>query len=216
MTFTIDVTSTNVGMALRTINAAVQMTGVDTAIATAVNYPYGYSVTSAAMSAGGSATIRISSRVRGESGGLVGDLFCLLSGMLALFNNCYQHTITLPFMWIDQPMLYASDATLAWFYRNNWHQLMYYAVSAGNAPSGSGTCTGATCLSIAGSTVTNTHRSIVATPGRAVAAQVRPPTVVSHWLEGGNANLDAAFWTRDPALAVNRAFNDHVVALDSN
>jgi len=218
MTFTMDVASNNVGMAVRTINAAVQMTGVDTTMATAVNYPYGYSATSATMNADGAAAIQISSRVRGESGILVDDSVCGLTGSAASFLNCYRHTITLPFMWTDQPMLYANNATLAWFYRNNWHRLVYYAVSAGNAPSGSGNCAaGTSCLSITGLTTTNTHRSIIVTPGRAVGSQARPPVAVADWLEGGNANppLDV-FWARDPALPVNRAFNDHVVAIDSN
>jgi hypothetical protein len=229
MTFTMDVTSNNVGMAVRKINDKVKVTGVDTAMATAVNYPYGYIASAPTMNADptirGSVTMRITSRVPGASGGLVSDLICGLSGFLGLFNDCYQHTITLPFMWVDEPMLYASNVTLAWFYRNNWHQLMYYAVSAGNAPSGGGNCVaGTSCLSITGRTTTNTHRSLVVTPGRAVGTQARPPAAVADWLEGGNANLPPAepaplpdaFWARDPALPVNRAFNDHVVAIDSN
>jgi hypothetical protein len=216
MTFTIDVTSNNVGMAVGTINTAVQITGVDTAIATAVNYPYGYSMTSAALNADGSATVRISARVPGVSGGLVGDLLCALNIIDGLLYNCYQHTITVPFIWLDQPMLYVDNATMAWFYRNAWHELMYYAVSAGNAPSGTGTCAGGSCLSVNGPTLTNTQRALVVTPGRAVGAQARPPVAVADWLEGGNPDLDALFWARDPALPVNRAFNDHVVAIDSN
>jgi hypothetical protein len=216
MTFTMDVTSNNVGMAVRTINTAAQMTGVDTAIATAVNYPYGYSMTSAALNADGSATVRINSRVPGVSGGLISDLLCALTLLESLLLNCYQHTITVPFMWLDQPMLYADNATMAWFYRNGWHERMYYAVSAGNAPSGTGTCAGATCLSVNGPTLTNIQRALVLTPGRAVGAQPRPPVVIADWLEGGNADLDTQFWARDPALPVNRAFNDHVVAIDSN
>jgi hypothetical protein len=216
MTFTMDVTSNNVGMAVRTINTAAQMTGVDTAIATAVNYPYGYQMTSATLNADGSATVRINSRVPGASGGLISDLLCALTLLESLLLNCHQHTITVPFMWLDQPMLYADNATMAWFYRNGWHERMYYAVSAGNAPSGTGTCAGATCLSVNGPTLTNIQRALVLTPGRAVGAQPRPPVVVADWLEGGNADLDTQFWARDPALPVNRAFNDHVVAIDSN
>lgn len=216
MTFTMDVTSNNVGMAVRTINTAAQFTGVDTDIATAVNYPYGYQMTSAMLNADGSATVRINSRVRGVSGGLIADLLCALNILEILLLNCHQHTITVPFMWLDQPMLYADNATMAWFYRNGWHERMYYAVAAGNAPSGTGTCAGATCLSVNGPTLTNTQRAVVVTPGRAVGAQPRPPVVVADWLEGGNVDLDAQFWARDPALPVNRAFNDHVVAIDAN
>jgi hypothetical protein len=215
MTFTMDVTSNNIGMAVRQTNAAVQMTGLDNAN---LNPPFGYVVNSAAMNADGSATVRLAARLPGAGGGIVGDLLCGLGGLLGLVLDCVQHTITLPFQWLDEPMLYADNATMQWWYRNGWHQLTYYAVSAGNAPSGIGSCAGGTCLSIAGPTVTNTQRSLVVMPGRVLAGQTRPPAALGDWLEGGNANLplDGSFWTRDPALAANRAFNDHVVAIDSN
>ncbi|HEX6295629.1 MAG TPA: hypothetical protein VFZ74_03560 [Burkholderiales bacterium] len=209
VSFTLDVTSNNVGMALRQINAAVQMTGVDTAV---VNSPFGYTVDSAAMNNDGSATIQITSRVPGASGSLVADLLCLIGPPL----KCYQYTITLPFQWVDQPMLYADNATMAWWYRNGWHQLTYYAVSADNAPSGTGTCAGATCLSVAGPTLTNTQRSVLVMPGRAIGAQARPPAALADWLEGGNVDLNTVFAARDPVLAPMRAFNDHVVTLGSN
>ena len=53
-------------------------------------------------------------------------------------------------------------------------------------------------------------RVVVALQDRAECA------AVADWLEGGNADLDTQFWARDPGLAVNRAFNDHVVAIDRN
>lgn len=210
MTFTMDVTSNNIGMALRQINAAVQMTGVDGAN---LNPPFGYTVNSALMSADGSATVRLTARVPGGGGGLVGDLICGLAGFLGLFFNCVQHTITLPFQWVDEPMLYSNNATMQWWYRNGWHQLTYYAVAPGNAPSGAGACAGATCLSVAGPTMTNTQRAVVVMPGRALTGQVRPPPALAHWLEGGNADLDTVFAARDPVLPPIRGFNDHVVAI---
>ncbi len=215
--FDMHVTTSNIGMALRRINAAVQITGIDTT-ATGVNLPFGYNVTSATMNPDGSATVRIASRILGTSGGLLSDLLCGL-GILGLLYDCDQHTITLPFMWTDEPMLYANDPTMAWWYRNAWHQHIYYAVSAGNAPSGPGTCTaGTTCLSVFGLTPNNTQRAIAIFPGRALGAQVRPPVAIGDWLEGGNANLppDSAFWARDPALMVKRTFNDRTAVIDSN
>jgi hypothetical protein len=219
ITFTLDVPSDNIGMALRQVNNAVQMTGVETAGAGAINPPFGYTVDRAQMNNDGSATVRLTSRVAGASGGLIADLLCGLNLVQGLLADCAQHTITLPFIWVDQPMLYASNATMAWFYRNGWHQLMYYAVAAGNAPSGTGTCAaGTTCLSVFGKNPGNTQRALVVIPGRALGAQVRPPAAVSDWLEGGNVNLplDSAFWAHDPNLVINRTFNDRIAVIDSN
>lgn len=208
VSFNMDVTSDNIGMTLRRLNIAVQMTGVDT---TAVNPPFGYTVNSAAMNNDGSASTRIASRVPGAGGGIVADLLCLIAPPLA----CYEHTITLPFVWVDEPMLYGNNATMQWWYRNGWHQLSYYGVSAGNAPSGPGACGGANpaCLSINGATLTSTQLAVVVMPGRALTGQVRPPPALADWLEGGNADLDTVFAARDPVLAPIRAFNDHVVAI---
>jgi hypothetical protein len=218
MTFTLDATADSVGMALRQINAAVQVTGVDTS-ASGVNLPFGYSVSSATMNADGSATLSVSSRTPDSSLGLIGDALCGLTGALALSNNCYQHTITLPFMFVDQPILYTSNTTFAWFYRNRWHESMYYAVAAGNAPSGTGTCTaGTNCLSVNGLTPSNTQRSLVVIPGPRLAAlaQSRPPISVSDWLEGSNADGNSTFALRDAAAMINRTFNDHIAVIDSN
>ena len=215
MTFTMDVDTRNIGMSFRQINAAVQMTGVDTTIA-GVNLPFGYSVTSAAMNNNGDATVRISSRVPQGSGGPLADAVCGLGGLLGFFNDCFQHVITLPFMWVDAPLVQPTDPTAAWFYRNGWHQLMYYAISSANAPDGGGACAGATCLTINGPTVTNTHRALLTVTGRVVPGQNRPSNNETNWLEGENVDLDSVFATRDPVLMINRTFNDHVVAIDSN
>lgn len=218
MNFTIDVTADNVGMSLRQANAAVQMTGVDTT-ASGINLPFGYSVASATMNTDGAATLRITSRVPTGGGTLLSDLVCGLTGALALNNNCYQHTITVPFMFVDQPILYTTHTTFAWFYRNRWHESMYYAVAPGNAPSGTGACTaGTNCLSVNGLTPGNTQRSVVVIPGPRLAAlgQVRPPTTVAHWLEGANADGNSAFTLRDPAAMINRTFNDHIAVIDGN
>jgi hypothetical protein len=213
--FDLDVTSDNVGMAVRQVNGAVQMTGVQTAGFGTINSPYGYTVTSAAMNNDGSATVRFHSRLPGAGAPLL-DIACGIVGfILELLFDCNRHTITLPYAWVDQPMLYANNATMAWWYRNSWHQLSYYGVSAGNAPSGPGACGGANpaCLSINGATLTSTQRAVVVMPGRALTGQVRPPPALAHWLEGGNADLDTVFAARDPVLLPIRAFNDHVVAI---
>jgi hypothetical protein len=221
--FTIDITSNNVGLALRDINAAVQMTGVDTA---ATNPPLGYSVSSAALNADGSATVRVAGRVTTAGGGFLGGLLdsvCGLDLFSALFqalNNCNGHVITIPFMWVDEPMLYATNATLAWFYRNNWHQNMYYAVSQDNAPSGDGACSGATCLTANGTLTAGTNRALLVVPGRALplVGQARPPAVLTDWLEGVNATAppNATFGRFTQNLTFNRTFNDRVVVIEAN
>ncbi len=211
LTATLDVTSNNVGMALRQLNTAVQMTGVDTAF----NPPFGYAMNSAAMNNDGSATVRLTARI--PSAGAMPDFVCDLVNLIEiLFFDCGGTSITLPFMWVDQPMLYANDATMGWWYRNGWHQLTYYAVSDGHAPGGAGACAGATCLSVNGATLTDTQRALVVMPGRALGAQARPPATLPDWLEGGNSDLNTVFAARDPVLMPLRAFNDHVVAIDSN
>lgn len=220
MTFTMAVTSNNVGMALRTVNTAVQMTGTDPAL----NAPFGYTVDSAVMNNDGSAIVTYTVRVPGAGGGLLGDLSCgLLGALLQLLFDCQGHDISLPFHWRDPALLHAASATTAWYYRNGWHQHMYYAVAQGNAPSGGGDCTApppgaGNCLTVFGAAPANTHRAIAILPGLAFAGQVRPPTNISHWLEGGNANLplDAVFWTRDPNLMIHRTFNDRLVILGSS
>lgn len=218
MNFTLDATANNVGMSLRQINAAVRMTGVDTT-ASGVNLPFGYSATSATMNSDGSATIRISSRVPAGGGMLVSDATCGLSGTLAINNNCYQHTVTLPFIFVDPPFLRASDAAYAWFYRNRWHESMYYAVAPGNAPNGSGTCVASsTCLVVLGLESADAVRSIVVTPGRRLPAlgQVRPPAALTDWLEYPNENGTIWFSVRDSAAMVNRTFNDHIALVAKN
>jgi hypothetical protein len=218
--FDLDLTSNNVGLALRDINAQVQVTGVQTAGMGTINSPYGYSVTSAALNADASATVRIRSRVEGASGGLVLDLACgLLGWLLELLYDCNAHAITVPFMWVDEPMLYADNATMEWWYRNGWHELAYYAVSQDNAPSGDGTCAGASCLTVNGPTVTMNHRALLVMPGRALAGQDRSaPVALDTWLEVGNsAPADDDFWARGTAATMaNRSFNDHIVAIGSN
>jgi hypothetical protein len=220
--FTLALTSNNVALALRQINAAVQITGVDTT-ATGVNVPLGYSVNAAAINADGSATVTITSRLPAGGGTAQPDLTCLGAGWewIADFVECRQHTITVPFMWVDQPLLYATNATSAWYYRNLWHQRMYYAVSAGNAPSGAGTCAGATCLSVSGVMPANAQRAIAIIPGRQLLTtappQARPPVVLTDWLENENANpVDGTFWARHQNSLMNRNFNDRVSVIGSN
>jgi hypothetical protein len=218
MTFTMAVTSNNVGMALRRVNTVVQMTGTDAAL----NPPFGYRVDSAVMNNDGSATVTLTVRVAGAGGGLLNDLSCgLLGFLLGLLFDCQGHVIALPFHWLDQPVIHTTNASTAWFYRNGWHQHMYYAVAQGNAPSGGGDCTvpaPGTCLTVFGAAPANTHRAIAIFPGLPFLGQARPPGNIGDWLEGGNSNLptDTVFWAREPNLMINRTFNDRLIILGSS
>src|SRR5262249_1898242 len=175
MTFTLDATANNVGMALRQINGTVPIGGVDT---TTINPPYGYSVTSGTLNNDGSATIRLSSRITNSSGTLVSLLsdltsLCLLTTpLLILNNNSYKNTITVPMALpsdhaLVDPNINSSSGNAAtsaynWFFRNRWHEVTYYAVAAGIVPGGGGSCTtGGSCLQVNYSPDAGKHRAIL-------------------------------------------------------
>src|SRR5207249_2318707 len=101
MTINLDAVATNAGMTLRQVtnpsasasppSIAPQITGIDP---TAVNSPYGYSITSATMNSDGSATVRINANFAAGSGSLLGVLGVLTCGLLGLL--CIQYTIAVP------------------------------------------------------------------------------------------------------------------------
>ena len=231
MTFSIDATANNAGMALRQINSTVPMTGVDTAN---MNSPYGYSVVSGTLNSDGSATIHINSRVPAGSGSILGVLSGVTCTILGL-PMCYQYTISMPMALLsDHPVVDPSNTTYTWFYRNKWHEVSYYAVAPGIAPSGARSCTtSSTCLQATYHLDNNRQpddgkqRGLIVIAGRKLGTQVRPPAAVGDLLEGLNCRPVATpacpgttsgtvFALRSTTLTVNQGFNDHFAVIDSN
>ncbi len=211
--FQFSATASNVGMSLRQVNTSALVDGIDTDFAS----PTGYTVTGAALAADGAATIAIASRLPTGGGVQVADADCGLGGFGGIFNNCFQHTIAVPLLFTDALVLDVANADTAWFYRNSWHQHMYYAVSTRNVSSGSGSCvTDTDCVSVLGFNPSGSHRALVVAPGAALSGQPRPPVGVADWLEGTNASGDLIFGARDATLLVGRTFNDRIVVIDSN
>jgi len=216
VSFQLTATAANVGMALRRFNPSVAMTNI-TAI-----------TPSGTLNSNGSATIVLDGTATASgSGSFLSNTLCSISGILSLFLGCKQNTIAVPIgILADHPLLNPSDATYGWFLRNNWDQVMYYAIAPGIAPSGTAprSCTtGSTCLSMTPGTTSNNVRSLAVFSGRSLTSATRPNGTLSDWLEGTNytsANTTptpgTAFATRSASLVVNRTFNDRIAVIDTN
>lgn len=205
MPFTLTATASNVGMSLRQLNNAAAMTNVNVAPRT----------TAGVLNPAGSATIILNAEAAVSAGfgfaGVLGDLLC---GALGLLQVCKLETISVPIRLLaDHPVLDTSDATYNWFFRNNWHQVSYYAVAPDIAPSGPRTC-GANCLTVNFRTPSAGQRGLVAIAGRSLPGQSRPPAGVSDWLESANSDGDLVFAVRNPGFMINRTFNDRIAVID--
>jgi len=216
MNFDMTVRANNVGNALRQVDSTVAMTGANA-----------YTINSVTMNADASATVDFSSSFP-ASGGL---LVFLLGGLpCPLGLACYDFTIQIPIgLFADHPVLDANDATYGWFTRNNWHQLSYYALAGGIAPSQPSprSCTtGTNCLTASYLPATTGYtqdsvRGLILMAGRSLA-QTRPAGTPDQYFEGANATTTAAspsttnYTARAPALVFNRTFNDRVVVIDHN
>ena len=221
MDFDMSVTADNVGKALRRLNDTVPMTGnVDTL---SIRSPYGYSVSAAALNTDSSGTVTFGSRFASGSGtplAFLGAVDCALSGLY-----CVRYTISIPLaIFSDHAVVDASDATLGWFVRNRWHELSYYAIASGMAPSqpaaSRGCTTGTDCLTANYLSTTayagNSVKGLVVIGGRQLPAQTRPSATVTDYFEDSNASLTGTYAARAPALVFNRTFNDRVVVIDHN
>jgi hypothetical protein len=210
-------TARNVGMAMRTFNPAVAMSGMSSTSATVT------------LNSDGSAAVVATGQVlTGSTLGLPAALgLCGIVGPpLTAFFNCRQYTVSVPIsLFVDHPLLDSTNATWGWFVRNEWYRLLYYAVSrqetafALPAPLGGPACTtGVNCLSVANVTPANAQRSILILAGRSINGSARPSGTLSDYLEFGNAT--SAFERQTISKAVDaslkRPFNDRVVVIDSN
>jgi hypothetical protein len=180
--FTLNGTAANVGMALRQLNPATPMTNVNTAGRTA----------SAVLNANGSAAITLtaSTTVNYNPGSLVSNLICGLP--LLSSSGCGQANIIVPILLLaDHPILDTSTTNaFAWFLRNNWQEVTYYAVAPGYTPnvlaSQPSCTTGGTCLNV--TNVSNKLRAFAILMGRSVNGDARPSTALADYLEFGNAS----------------------------
>lgn len=209
VSFSLQATVANGGVALRQFNTAVTMTNVDLAGRTATG----------TLNADGSATIVLNGTAPTPAGGggLLGDLLCGLGAVLGVLYDCYQQSISVPiFLLADHPLVDVNDVNYGWFLRNRWHELAYYAVAPGIAPAGGGACVDSvSCLRVTYHPNDGKQRGIVVIGGSRIGAQVRPPLAAADLLEDANADGTSPFALRAPALPV-RTFNDHIAVLDAN
>lgn len=212
----------NVGMTLRQFNTAAAMTGVNAAGRSA----------SGSLNTDGSATVQFDGAAPVAAGNVVADTLCgldLLGFIWELLFDCYATTVSIPVgLLADHTLLDASTTgagASGWFLRNRWHEVAYYAIAPGFAPSSAAkSCVdGTTCLTVAyhrnaaGAVDAGKQRAIVVLTGRALAGQARPTSNPIDYLEGANADGNIfGFETRSAALVGNRSFNDRIAVIDSN
>lgn len=104
-----------------------------------------------------------------------------------------------------------SSSAQGWFVANDWHKVTYFAIGSGSAPGGTGTCSGASCLTVTGGTAAG---ALLVYAGKDLLVPVpnparRPSSTLSHYLEGANATADDTYETR----SVNSTFNDRLVRI---
>jgi hypothetical protein len=217
ITFTLTASAQNVGMALRKFDSTTTMGNVSTS---------GRSVTGV-LNTDGSASVTLNGTTSFAAGSTVSSATCTSAATSAGLtltpgtfgaNDCYSIAVTVPITLLaDHPILSSTDATYGWFVRNKWHEVSYYAVASGIAPSGARSCaTSTTCLQVTYHPNDGKQRGLIVIAGRRLAGQTRPPAAVSDLLEGTNADGDVTFALRSATLIVNRTFNDRIAVIDSN
>ncbi len=105
------------------------------------------------------------------------------------------------------------DPAYAWFIRNQWNRVMYYAVSPGYAPTGASLCNplpaAPACLSLSGNHTGNDNRAILIMTGRVIASN-HPSSNLSDYLEGENSTpSDNIFESH----SISPTFNDQVIVI---
>jgi hypothetical protein len=207
--FTLTATASNVGMAFRQLNTAANMTNVSAAGRNATG----------ALAGTGAATITLTGDAGTAGGGLTGALGEALCGLLGFLEVCRQETISVPIALLaDHAVFDPANVTFSWFFRNNWHQVAYYAVAPEIAPSGAGACAG--CLTVNFRNPSATRHALIVISGRSLDGTARPNANSRDWLEdtncdpaGGVCTPDTTFAVRAPPLAINRGFNDRIAVI---
>ena len=81
---------------------------------------------------------------------------------------------------VVDPSVDPVDPAYAWFTRNQWNRVMYYAISPGYAPAGGNACTPLpgtpSCLTVNGSGGGNDKRAVIIMTSGALASQAAHPT----------------------------------------
>jgi hypothetical protein len=117
------------------------------------------------------------------------------------------HTVTSP-----------TDPYINWFIANQWYKHVYYVISPGYAPGGSGTCVaGSTCLTVNNylPSPINDKRALLVFAGRSLPGKTRPSSTLSDYFEGENANLPLVPPDRiyDSPVPPSPALNDRVIVV---
>jgi len=115
---------------------------------------------------------------------------------------------------VVDPSVDPVDPAYAWFTRNRWNQVMYYAVSPGYAPGGGNACTPLpgtpSCLTVNGSGGGNNKRAAIIMAGGALTGQTHPSGSLANYLEGENAT-PADFIYENKSRA--STFNDQMIII---
>ncbi|MBI5660433.1 MAG: hypothetical protein HZC43_13030 [Nitrosomonadales bacterium] len=115
---------------------------------------------------------------------------------------------------VVDPSVDPVDPAYAWFTRNQWNQVMYYAVSPGYAPGGGNACTPPpgipSCLTVNGGDGGNDKRVVIVMAGGALSGQSHPSSGIAGYLEDGNVT-PADFIYENKART--GSFNDQVIVV---
>lgn len=124
-------------------------------------------------------------------------------------------TVTVPIgVLADHSLTDPNNAATAWFVKNNWHHLVYYAFAPSFEANGSLSCTNnSTCLTVTNLTPTGKQRAILIFAGRALGAQARPSGNESDYFEDPE-NYDGDRTYVKPTIS--KTTNDRVVVIDAN
>jgi hypothetical protein len=219
----VSVDGSNVGMAMRRLIPPGTLDALAITNVSAVGRGI-----SAVLNASGSATVTVSGTANfSGSGLLLGNASCGLFFPLTLLLGCKGGTLTIPTTLIqDHPILDSTSTgagNLGWFLRNKWHEVAYYAIAAGFAPSGAASCTnGGTCLTVnyhrdaTNAVDAGKQRAVILLSGRSLTGVTRPNGTLTDWFEGANADGTSPFEIRSATLLMNRTFDDRIAVLDSN
>jgi hypothetical protein len=207
--YRIDGVVQNVGMAMRRFDPAAALPGVTTTAAPTIS----------TMTSAGAVTIQIRGQTNPTSGLNLNTALCGLVGIIPGFTlGCQDATVSVPMTLLpDHTLLNANDATVGWFFRNEWYRLMYYATSRSTTPAilpaGTPACTpGTDCLTVNNLSAANDKRALLLLTGRNLTAAPRTSNLDGYLDSVENQNLDRTFEKRP----VNRSFNDRVIVVGTN